>query len=174
MIPAIPSELLKLGLLYGLLAFLLLVLCLATRWAFWVKLGGVLLVSGFLLLAHPTLKAISGWPSQDLLPERFVLLSAVFDEPAPGQGSEGAIFLWLHPLENGELVAMPRAYKLPYQKDLRGILDDALRKARDGNAQMGSRQPKRGPQGSTWLRPAGNEDLTIRFSDVPRAQLPEK
>ena len=98
----------------------------------------------------------------------------LFDEPVPAKGHDGAIFLWVHPVEGGKLVEMPRAYRLAYQKDLRGILEDGMKKARDGNAQMGTTTPRRGPSGSSWLRPAGNEDLEIRLSDVPRAQLPEK
>lgn len=174
MIPALGSQLLMLAVLYALLVALLWVLCLATRWPVWVKLAGVVLVSGFYLLAHPTLVAVSGWPSEDRLPAKFVFLSAVFDEPVPAKGHAGAIFLWVHPVEEGKLVDMPRAYRLKYQKDLRGILEDGMKRARDGNAQMGSTNPRRGPRGSTWLRPSGNDDLEIRLSDVPRAQLPEK
>lgn len=174
MIPAVSSQLLMLGVLYALLAFGLLVLCLATRWPVWVKGLGVVAVSGFYLLAQHTFTGVSGWPSVDRLPPKFVFLSAVFDEPVPAKGHDGAIFLWVHPVADGKLLDMPRAYRLAYQKDLRGILEDGLKKARDGNAQMGSATPKRGPAGSSWLRPAGNEDLEIRLSDVPRAQLPEK
>jgi hypothetical protein len=174
MIPVLTRELLTLGLLYTLLAFLLLVLCLATRWPVWVKVAGVLLVSGFYMLQHTTLQRIAGWPAEDALPARFVFLSAVFDEPSPAQGKAGAIFLWVHPMEGGKLLALPRHYRLPYQKDLRGILEDGIKKARDGNTQMGSSTPKRGPSGSSWLRPAGNDQVEIKLSDVPRAQLPEK
>jgi hypothetical protein len=174
MVPAVTAELLTLGVLYMLLCGLLLVLCLATRWSVWVKAMGVVLVSGFYVLANQTLTQVSGWPTEDLLPPKFVFLSAVFDEPSPVNGKEGAIFVWLHPVENGKLVAMPRAYRLPYQKDLRGILEDGMKKARGGNVQMGSTEPRRGKAGTTWLRQVANEDLTIKLSDVPRAQLPEK
>ena len=174
MISALAPQLLMLAVLYAMLAALLLVLCLATRWPVWVKLLGVAMVSGFYLLAHPTLVGLSGWPSQDRLPDKFVFLSAVFDEPVPAKGHAGAIWVWLHPVQDGRLVDLPRAYQLTYQKDLRGLLEDGMKKARDGNAQMGSTHPKRGPRGASWLRPAGNDDLDIRLSDVPRAQLPEK
>ena len=174
MVPAVTAELLTLGLLYMLLAGLLLVLCLATNWSVWVKAGGVVLVSGFYLFAHQTLTQVSGWPTEDVLPPKFVFLSAVFDDPSPAKGHEGAIFIWLHPVQDGRLVDMPRAYRLPYQKDLRGILEDGMKKARGGNVQMGSTEPRRGKAGTAWLRQAANEDLTIKLSDVPRAQLPEK
>lgn len=172
--PAVTSELLLLAVLYALLAFLLLVLCMATRWSWWLKIGLVILVSGFYLHGYLSFQQIAGWPSDARLPKRFVFLAAVFDEPSSVRGHEGAIYLWVNPIENDKPLDRPRAYRLPYQKDLRGILEDGMKKARDGNTQLGSTEPKRGPTGSTWLRPAGNEDLNIKLSDVPRAQLPEK
>lgn len=172
--PALDADWLRLGLLYGLLLFLLVVLCVATRWAWWVKAIMVVVVGAASMGAHWSLQRLSGWPAAEGLPQDFVFLSAVFDEPRPSAQHPGAIFIWLHPLVDGKLVAMPRAFRLPYQKDLRGILEDGIKKARDGNTQLGSLTPKRGPAGSTWLRPAGPDDWEIKLRDVPRAQLPEK
>lgn len=173
-VPALDADLLSLGLVYALMAFLLLVLCLATRWSWWLKAGMVVAVSGFYLLAQTSFVRLSGWPSAERLPSDFVFLSAVFDEPQPARQHPGAIFIWVHPLQDQGLAAMPRAFRLPYQKDLRGILEEGIKKARDGNTQLGSLHPKSGPQGSTWLRPAGADEWEIRLRDVPRAQLPEK
>ena len=50
MIPAVPSQLLLLAIVYALLAFLLLVLCLGTRWRWSLKVALVLVVSGFYML----------------------------------------------------------------------------------------------------------------------------
>ena len=174
MIPAVSSQLLLLVIVYALLAFLLLVLCLATRWRWWVKAGGVVLVTGFYLLAHGTFLGMAGWPSDDRLPEKFVLLAAVFDEPSPGRGHAGAIYIWVNPMKDNQPLAMPRVHRLPYEKDLHRILGDGIKKARDGNTQMGSTEPIRGQGGFAWLRPPGNDKLQIKLSDLPRAQLPEK
>ncbi len=174
MIPAVSSQLLWLVIVYALLAFLLLVLCLATRWRWWVKAGGVVLVTGFYLLAHGTFLGMAGWPSDDRLPEKFVLLAAVFDEPSPARGHAGAIYIWVNPMKDNQPLAMPRVHRLPYEKDLHRILGDGIKKARDGNTQMGSTEPLRGQGGFSWLRPPGNDKLQIKLSDLPRAQLPEK
>lgn len=174
MIPAVSSQLLLLVIIYVLLAFLLVVLCLATRWHWSVKAGMVVLVSGFYVFAHHTLVGISGWPAEDQLPKRFVFLSAVFDEPSPARQHAGAIYIWVNPIEDGEPLAMPRQFKLPYEKDLHRILNDGMKKARDGNTQLGSTQPKRGQGGFAWLRPPGDEPMQLKLSDLPRAQLPEK
>ena len=68
MIPAVPSQLLLLAIVYALLAFLLLVLCLGTRWRWSLKVALVLVVSGFYLISYQSLRGMSGWPADDELP----------------------------------------------------------------------------------------------------------
>ena len=108
------------------------------------------------------------------LPRKFILLSAVFDEPSPGRGHPGAIYLWVHPMKDNQPLEMPRQFKLPYEKDLHRILGDGIKKARDGNTQLGETEPRRGQGGLAWLRPAANDKVEIKLRDLPRAQLPEK
>lgn len=174
MISETPTSELQLASLYAVPLFLLLIFCLATRWSVWLKAIMIGIVGLCAVTSVTVMQTLSGWPSADVLPEKFLFLSAVFDEPNPATGSAGALYVWVHPIENGKPVAHPRAYKLKYQKDLKGILAEALKKARDGNAQLGRTEPVRGPRGLGWLRPASNEDVKIKLSDVPRAQLPEK
>lgn len=174
MIPAVSSQLLLLALTYALLAFLLLVLCLATRWHWILKAAMVVVVSGFFVFNSQTLRGLSGWPAEDSLPEKFVLLSAVFDEPSPSRDHPGNIFIWVNPMQDNQPLAMPRQFRLPYEKDLHRILGDGIKKAREGNTQMGSSKPIRGPRGLAWLLPAANDKVEIKLSDLPRAQLPDK
>lgn len=174
MIPTVSSHLLLLVLVYALLAFLLLCLLLATRWHWMVKAGAVVVVTGFYALSHQVLQGIAGWPSDDRLPERFVLLSAVFDEPSPGRGHKGAIYIWVNPMQDNKPLEMPRVHRLPYEKDLQRILADGVKKARDGNTQMGSLEPARSTGGLAWLRASGDDKLQLKLTDLPRAQLPEK
>lgn len=174
MIPTTSTELLWLGLTYALLAFLLLCLCLATPWRWPLKASLVVLVSGFYMLHSQVLQDISGWPADDALPPRFVLLSAVFDEPSPARHHAGAIYIWVNELKDQQALDLPRVYRLPYAKDLHSILGDGLKKARDGNTQIGTTEPRRGQGGLPWLRPGNDDKVQIKLSDVPRAQLPEK
>lgn len=168
------SALTPLLMVYVLLSFGLLALCLATPWRWWVKALMVLLVSAFYFVGQHSFWLVSGWPTTDDLPHRFVLLSAVFDEPSPTRGHEGAIFIWVNPIEDNTPLPMPRVYKLPYEKDLHRILGEGVKKARDGNTQIGSTEPRRGPGGLPWLRPGSDARVDIKLSDVPRVQLPEK
>ncbi|MFP8780684.1 hypothetical protein [Hydrogenophaga sp. RWCD_12] len=174
MIPAVPSQLLLLAIVYALLAFLLLVLCLGTRWRWSLKVALVLVVSGFYMFSWQSLRGMSGWPADDELPAKFILLAAVFDEPSPGRGHPGAIYLWVNPMKDNQPLEMPRQFKLPYEKDLHRILGDGVKKARDGNTQLGETEPRRGQGGLAWLRPAANDKVEIKLRDLPRAQLPEK
>ena len=57
---------------------------------------------------------------------------------------------------------------------LHRILGDGIKKARDGNTQIGTTEPRRGQGGLPWLRPANDDKVQIKLSDLPRAQLPEK
>ena len=112
-----------------------------------------------------------GWPTTDAMPSRFVLLAAVIDEP--NTKSAGALYVWVNALENGRPVPVPRAYKLPYTKDLHAMLSDGMNKARQGVSQLGTAEPKVGRRGSPWLRP-GNEEQVLKIGDLPMPQLPEK
>jgi hypothetical protein len=131
----------------------------ASRWPVWAKAGLVALVTGLYF-----------W-SDTALPEKFVLLAAVIEEPS--KGKEGALYVWVNAIENGKPAPQPRAYKLPYAKDLHALLAEGMKKVRQGVTQMGSAEPKRGPKGLSWLRP-GSDEQNVKIRDLPAPQLPEK
>ena len=151
--------------------FVLGLALMASQWSRPVKALLVLLVSGLYFWSDATLDEVWGWPSRHALPERFVLLAAVFDEPS--KNHEGALFVWVNAIENGKPAAQPRAYRLPYSKDLHALLDEGIKKVRQGVSQLGTAEPKRGPKGLSWLRP-GSDEQNIKIRDMPSPQLPEK
>lgn len=142
-----------------------------SRWPAWLKGFLVAGVSVFHFLAYDALHAIWGWPSSETLPPRFVLLAAVIDEP--NAKGAGALYVWVNALEDGKPSAQPRAYRLPYSKDLHALLNEGMKKARQGVSQMGSSEPKPGRGGLSWLRP-GSDEQTVKIRDLPAPQLPEK
>ena len=156
---------------YVALAFLLGLACMASAWPRAVKAGLVLAVTGLYFFAEGVFGDVGGWPSPQALPERFVLLAAVIDEPTKTR--PGAVYVWVNALENGKPAREPRAYRLPYTKDLHALLNEGLKKVRQGVSQMGSAEPKRGPKGLAWLRP-GSDEQEIKIRDLPVPQLPEK
>ncbi len=142
-----------------------------SRWPAWAK--GLLVVGVTLLyfVADRTLDARSGWPSGATLPARFALLAIVAEEPTPKQA--GALYVWLQPIEGGKTSSAPRAYRLPYTRDLHSLLGEAMKKNRQGISQIGTAEPKAGPRGYSWLRP-GSDEQTVKIRDIPVPQLPEK
>lgn len=153
------------------LAFVAGLALLASHWPRWAKALVVVGVTGLYFGAETALDDVWGWPSRHALPERFVLLAAVIEEPAKNR--PGTLFVWVHALENGKPSPMPRAYRLPYDKDLHSLLNDGMKKVRQGIAQMGTAEPKSGPRGFAWLRP-GSDEQNVKIRDLPLPQLPEK
>jgi hypothetical protein len=106
------------------------------------------------------------------LPERFVLLAVVIEEPT--KNTPGALYrLGQRASRTASRFAQPRAYRLPYSKDLHGLLDEGMKKIRQGVSQMGTAEPKSGPRGFSWLRP-GSDEQNVKIRDLPVPQLPEK
>lgn len=153
------------------LAFLTLLALLWSRWPVWIKGLLVVGVSVFYFFADDVVHGMWGWPSADALPERFVLLAAVIDEPGPKR--PGSLYVWVNALEDGKPTAQPRAYRLPYAKDVHALLNEGMKKVREGVSQLGTSEPKAGKAGSAWLRP-GNDEQAIKLRDLPVPQLPEK
>lgn len=154
------------------LALLLVLALLWSRWPAWLK--GCLLagVAVFYFWAYAVVASVWGWPSTESLPERFVLLAAVIEEPT--QKSPGALYLWVNPIEDGKPAREPRAHRLPYSKDLHALLNEGMKKVRQGVSQMGSAEPRRGKQGfMAWLKP-GADEQEVKIRDLPLPQLPEK
>jgi hypothetical protein len=156
---------------FAALALLCVLALLWSRWPIWLRALLVAGVTGFYFYADDQVHGMWGWPSADALPERFVLLAAVIEEPT--SKSKGALYVWVNALENGKPSAQPRSYRLPYAKDLHALLNEGMKKVRQGVSQMGTAEPKTGPKGFSWLRP-GSDEQNVKIRDLPVPQLPEK
>lgn len=153
------------------LLFVALLALLWSRWPVWLKALLVLGVSGFYFFADGAVREVWGRPSGEPLPPRFVLLAAVIDEPSAQR--PGAIYVWINALEDGRPAEQPRAFRLPYAKDLHALLNEGMKKVREGVSQLGSAEPRPGQGGLSWLRPGANEQV-LKLRDLPKPQLPEK
>ena len=156
---------------FAALALMCVLALLWSRWPAWLKGILVVGVTVFYFYADSVVHQLSGWPSPDALPERFVLLAAVIEEP--NAKTNGALYVWVNAIEDGKPGAQPRAYRLPYAKDVHSMLNEGLKKVRQGVSQMGTSEPKVGKGGISWLRP-GNEEQVVKIRDLPVPQLPEK
>lgn len=162
---------LALTLSFATLVLLCTLALLWSRWPGWLK--GLLVVGVTLLYfwGDDVVHNLAGWPTPDALPERFALLAVVIEEPT--NKNAGALYLWVNAIDKGKPVAMPRAYKIAYTKDLHALLNEGMKKARQGVSQMGSTTPKQGKKGLGWLRP-GSDEQEVKIRDLPAPQLPEK
>jgi hypothetical protein len=107
---------------FVLLAGLLLWFVIGSRGAWWVKLGAIVVASTFTFAVWDALGSFSGWPTEQDLPSRSLLLSSSVDEPK-------AIYVWVIPPSPSGVLAYkadtsePRAYRLPYSRQLHEQLD---------------------------------------------------
>jgi hypothetical protein len=142
-----------------------------SRWPAWSKGLLVVGVTAFYFFAFDAISGMWGWPAAEALPERFVLLAAVVEEPT--KQSPGALYVWVNALEGNRPAPEPRAYRLAYDKELHTLINEGVKKARQGVTQMGTAEPRAGSSRYAWLR-SGAEVQDIKIRDLPAPQLPEK
>ncbi len=163
---------LALVLAFAALLLLILLALLWSRWPAWLKGMLVFGVTGLYFFGNDAVHQIWGVPSLDALPQRFVMLAAAVDEPS-GK-TPGSIFMWVSEPREGVKKLEPRAYRVPYTKELHAQIDAGVRKGRDGISQMGTAEARAGnARGIGWLKP-GNDEQEIKIRDLPSPQLPEK
>lgn len=168
--------LLMLVIAYVFLAALLLLVLFYSRLSFWLKCLLTLVACGFYGLSYHTWQQAQGWPSHTQLPKRFLLHAAVIEEPNPKTIPKGRLFIWASDLKGNRPADTPRAYSLPYSKEVHSTLEDALRNLRNGNMQMGELKAEnlidqQNPLDRSRLGETRNK---ILFSDIPDPALPEK
>ena len=158
---------------FAVLAFLLLCICLFSTINKKAKLLLVIVTSAAYFISFDALKMTQGWATPDSVPAKFVLLAAVIEEPVKDK-TKGEIFVWLQELVDNKPQGEPRAFRFPYEKGLHSLFEDGIKKTRNGNSQIGSLEPLRGPKSNNWLRSGGDEPPKVRLGDLPAPQLPEK
>ena len=157
---------------FAAVLLLILLALLWSHWPAWMKGILVLGVTGLYFFGNDAVHQIWGVPSIDALPARFVMLAAAVDEPS-GK-TPGSIFMWVSEPREGVKKLEPRAYRVPYTKELHAQIDAGVRKGRDGISQMGTAEAKAGnARAAGWLKP-GNDEQEIKIRDLPSPQLPEK
>jgi hypothetical protein len=132
------AHVLLLAVAYALLGALLLLILAASRLARFVKIGAVVVVSGFYFLVFFSMQGLLGWPAPVRVPARFQLLWARVIEPNAVKGEPGAVYLWLVELDETNLPdGTPRAYALPYSRALADRVTEAQSEIRQGRPQGG-------------------------------------
>lgn len=159
---------------YAVLAALLLVACLHTRFSAWLKALAIIAVGACYFLTYDALNAAFGWPTRALMPERFMLLSSWVVEPDKQTGDAGSISLWAVRLDADGPALHPRAYTLGYDEDLHQKLDEANRQMRNGLIQIGTTEREANDPDTPESSRFADVRQVIEFSEMPDPELPEK
>jgi len=154
------------------LALLLLIL-IYSRIHWLVKLLLIVIVSASYWVAYQGWDRAQGWPSNNPIPEKFLLHGAIIEEPNKEKGVNGTIYLWVNDLTEHKPSENPRAYLLPYNKRLHKASQEALRQMRNGQLQLGTVLPKHAAKQISDGN-AGEVPTLIEFSNLPKQTLPEK
>jgi hypothetical protein len=164
---------LALVLAYAALVLVTVLSLLWSPWPRWLKAALALGATALYFLGQDALQALAGTASGEPLPERFVMVSALVDEPSTQH--KGALYLWVRTLRDGVADAEPRAYRLAYTRKLHEQVAEALKKTREGVHQMGTSELRGGGRRGlfSWLQ-GGADQQDVRIRDLPMPQLPEK
>ena len=171
----------------------------------WIVKAGIIGLTLHLCISIGlSLSAFAGWPSDENLPDKFIVHWMVVQEPEKTTRAPGFIYIWAsdisekrHTREAGwkrffftlssQEKEAPRAYVLPYSKQKHEDAEGVLTKIRDGKAVVGERGageggPGEGPPGDDN---ANGEDggkgggsfsksEDITFHELPPTSLPKK
>lgn len=157
------------------LSLLTLLALIWSVWPAWLKAVLIIVVTGFYFVGYELVQQLGGTPSHSPLPERFVLIGAVVEEPS--SKSQGAVYLWINELNDSRPVVAPRSYQVEYSKALHAEVEDGMRRGRDGMRQLGTVESAKAAQHGVlgMLGLARSADKTqIHIRDLPASQLPEK
>jgi hypothetical protein len=158
---------------YAVLVLVTVLALLWSPWPRWLRTGLALGATLLYFLGQDAVQSLLGLPSGEALPERFVVVAAMVEEPTAQ--NHGAVYLWVRPLRDGVTEAQPRAYRVAYSRKLHEQVDEGLKKGREGVSQMGTAEARggRGRGLVSWLQP-GADEQEVRIRDLPMPQLPEK
>ena len=178
---------------YVIVALLLLVLNLNSRWSWTVKAAAIVVVSALYVVTYYSIPPLLGWPTSQQLPKRFNLIAVYVQEPDKATGKVGEILLWASDMAEGPRGAEPRAYRVPFSAELHQKVEEAGNKIRKGLPQLGElREEKVGanatrassasgeqkkvdsPGRSAESVAGGQSSANIEFFDLPDPLFPEK
>jgi len=171
------ADLLVIIALYIALGLLASILAAIARIPLTAKLAIILLVGASYFGSWHTWRALTGWPSEEALPDDFLFHSATIIEPDAKTGAGGAIYLWVTRLTPDGPEDLPRAFHVPYQRSTHEQIQSARERLREGHPQVGHRRrPEDGADGleGKAADPQGQAAPAFTLRTAPIPALPEK
>jgi hypothetical protein len=193
---SLQTTVLGLSLAYVLLSVLLLAVLIWLPIRRLFKIAAILAASAVYVVVFFATQGLLGWSAPVAVPDRFQVLWTRVLEPNPSRGEPGAIHLWLEALDDANLPSgVPRAYLLPYSRDLAGRVSAAQAEIEKGHPQGGRAQlfgspshagvmgvvdtgapPGGDPSGGGLLDPEflGGQSKSVDLVPLPKPVLPAK
>jgi len=180
---------------YLVIAVLLLSLNLASRGHCTVKPAASAATTGFFAVSYVSIGGLIGWPSEARMPGHFQLHWATVVEPDKLNGLPGSIYLWVEALDEANIPSgTPRAFRVPYSRELADRIGRAKERIEQGKDQAGTVRdfevsesepdedrrlagapPREGEPASTGDPTAFIQHMpSIEFDDMPPPALPPK
>jgi hypothetical protein len=180
---------------YVLIAMLLLSLNLASHWHWGMKAAAIVITTCFFGVSYLSIGELIGWPAEARIPEHFQLHWATVVEPDKLNGLPGSIYLWIEALDESNMLAgTPRAFRVPYSRELADRIEHAKERIEQGADQLGTARDLDIPEGEPDQdrrlagapprqdEPVSTGDPTafiqhkpsIEFEDMPPPALPPK
>jgi hypothetical protein len=180
---------------YVLIAVLLLSLNLTSRWQWGMKAAAIVITTCFFGVSYISITELIGWPAEARMPSHFQLHWATIVEPDKLNGLPGSIYLWIEALDSNNMLAgTPRAFRVPYNRELADRIGHAKERIEQGTDQLGTARdlemPEREPDEDRRLagaprrqdEPGSGGDPaafiqhkpSIEFEDMPPPALPPK
>ncbi|MEM3000582.1 MAG: hypothetical protein QXU32_00870 [Nitrososphaerales archaeon] len=180
-----------------LVTMLLLWFCIYAKGTIWIKTLAIVMCGYFSLVLWNSLGTYAGWPTTNEPPDEFILHWAIVVEPNKTENESGAIFIWItgvHEHKNyltflgySPLNMEPRAYKLPYSRQLHQAIDGAMqslrkgrivrgRKCKHGNSDFDGGNDAGGKENNDE-RPGGgslSNEQEYQFHELLPTRLPQK
>lgn len=123
---------------YALIAAILVMVLFSTRVPVFVRAICTVLAVGLIFSTYWGIGEIRGMPSDARPPELFRLHWALVVEPDKLNEEDGYVFLWIEALDEDNYPnGLPRAYQLPYSRELAEAVETALRSIQDGEEVSG-------------------------------------
>jgi len=162
---------------YVIIGFLLVLFNLRTNFHWMIKSTMIIITTLFYVLTYNSFTNLLGWPSNDILPDRFRLVAAQIYEPNALINSEGSIFLWVTDMNDLAGLSTPRSFSIKYNKDVHEKISKALVNLKNGIPQMGENKSE-GKKNvvSLLLKKERSSSISsmLNFFDMPNQLLPEK
>ncbi len=145
---------------------------LRSNWHWSVKMSAIIFTGLFWVATYFTIASFAGLPSTADLPSEFMLVWSIEREPTKGpRGDPGVIYVWILPVPNEKEIfsqVVPRAYKLPYSRELHKKLIKVKMRIGNGERMRGKTKKRTGHTGSRYHRNMTELQFFTNKPAIPR------